>query len=124
VVFEPPSPFDAILDLIGQAKSAFALFASGLIIARFRLALGVEPIALALVKNVAQPAAMLAIAALLGITGVARSEAVILTAMPASVIGPMLAVRYKTYRSESASALIASTVLSAVTMVLTVLFFG
>jgi predicted permease len=66
----------------------------------------------------------LAIAALLGITGVARSEAVILTAMPASVIGPMLAVRYKTYRSESASALIASTVLSAVTMVLTVLFFG
>jgi hypothetical protein len=124
VGFEPPAPFDASLDLIGQATSAVALFASGLIIARFRLRLGVEPIALAVVKNVAQPAAMLAIAALLGITGVARSEAVILTAMPASVIGPMLAVRYKTYRSESASALIASTVLSAVTMVLTVLFFG
>jgi malonate transporter and related proteins len=124
VGFEPPSPFDASLDLIGQATSAVALFASGLIIARFRLKLGVEPIGLALIKNVAQPAAMLGVAAVLGITAVARSEAVILTAMPASVIGPMLAVRYNTYESESASALIASTVLSVVTIVLTVVLFG
>ena len=100
------------------------LIASGLIIARFRLKFGVEPIGLALIKNVAQPAAMLGVAAVLGITGVARSEAVILTAMPASVVGPMLAVRYNTYESESASALIASTVLSVVTMVLTVVLFG
>jgi malonate transporter and related proteins len=124
VGFEPPTPFDASLDLIGQATSAVALFASGLIIARFRLKLGVEPIGLALIKNVAQPAAMLGVAAVLGITAVARSEAVILTAMPASVIGPMLAVRYNTYESESASALIASTVLSVVTIVLTVVLFG
>ena len=124
VGFEPPSPFDASLELIGQATSAVALFASGLIIARFRLRLGVEPITLAVIKNVALPAAMLGIAALLGITGVARSEALILTAMPASVIGPMLAVRYNTYQSQSASTLIASTVLSALTMVLTVIFFG
>jgi malonate transporter len=124
VGIEPPEPFDASLDLIGQATSAVALFASGLIIARFRPSIGVEPIALAVIKNVAQPAAMLGIAALFGISGVARSEAVILTAMPASVIGPMLAVRYGAYRSESASTLIASTVLAAVTMVLAVVLFG
>jgi predicted permease len=124
VGFEPPQPFDASLDLLGQATSAVALFASGLIIARYRFVMGVEPITLALVKDVAQPLAMLGLAVLLGITGVARSEAVILTAMPASVIGPMFAVRYGAYESESASALIASTVLSAVTMVLAVMIFG
>jgi len=124
VGFEPPDPFDATLDLIGQATSAVALFASGLIIARFRVTLGIEPIALAVIKNVAQPAAMIGIAAVLGITGVARSEAVILTAMPASVVGPMFAVRYGSYESESASTLIASTVLSIATMVAAVLLFG
>lgn len=124
VGFEPPDPFDVSLRLLGQATSAVALFASGLIIARFRVSFGVEPIALALIKNVAQPAAMLGIAVLLGITGVARSEAVILTAMPASVVGPMFAVRYGAYESASASALIASTVLSAATMVAAVLLFG
>jgi predicted permease len=124
VGFEPPQPFDASLDLIGQATSAVALFASGLIIARFRFALGVEPITLALIKNVAQPLAMLGLAVLLGISGVARSEAVILTAMPASVVGPMFAVRYGAYESESASTLIAGTMLSAVTMVLAVVVFG
>jgi len=124
VGFEPPDPFDATLDLIGQATSAVALFASGLIIARFRVTLGIEPIALAIIKNVAQPAAMIGIAAVLGITGVARSEAVILTAMPASVVGPMFAVRYGSYESESASTLIASTVLSIATMVAAVLLFG
>ncbi|HET9311834.1 MAG TPA: AEC family transporter [Actinomycetota bacterium] len=124
VGFDPPEPFDASLDLIGQATSAVALFASGLIIARFRVTFGVEPIALAIIKNVAQPAAMIGIAAVLGITGVAKSEAVILTAMPASVVGPMFAVRYGAYESESASALIASTVLSIATMVAAVLLFG
>ena len=106
VGFEPPHPFDASLDLVGEATSAVALFASGLIIARFRVSFGVEPIALAIIKNIAQPAAMVGIAAVLGITGVARSEAVILTAMPASVVGPMFAVRYGSYQSEAASTLI------------------
>ncbi len=124
VGFEPPEPFDASLDLIGQATSAVALFASGLIIARFRPRMGVEPISLAVIKNVVQPLLMLGLAMLFGITGVGRSEAVILTAMPASVVGPMFAVRYGAYESESASALIASTVLSVVTMVLAVLLFG
>ncbi len=124
VGFVPPEPFDASLDLIGQATSAVALFASGLIIARFRPRMGVEPIALAVIKNVVQPLVMLGLAILFGITGVGRSEAVILTAMPASVVGPMFAVRYGAYESESASALIASIVLSVVTMVLAVLLFG
>jgi predicted permease len=124
VGFEPPTPFDASLDLVGEATSAVALFASGLIIARFRLSFGVEPIALAIIKNIAQPAAMVGIAAVLGITGVARSEAVILTAMPASVVGPMFAVRYGSYQSEAASTLITSTLLSIGTMVAAVLLFG
>ncbi len=124
VGFEPPDPFDASLDLIGEATSAVALFASGLIIARFRVTLGFEPIALAVIKNVAQPLAMLGIAVVLGISGVARSEAVILTAMPASVVGPIFAVRYGSYESGAASTLIASTVLSIATMVAAVLLFG
>jgi predicted permease len=124
VGFKPPTPFDASLDLVGEATSAVALFASGLIIARFRVSFGVEPIALAIIKNIAQPAAMVGIAAVLGITGVARSEAVILTAMPASVVGPMFAVRYGSYQSEAASTLITSTLLSIGTMVAAVLLFG
>jgi predicted permease len=124
VGFEPPDPFDASLDLVGEATSAVALFASGLIIARFRVSFGVEPIGLAIIKNVVQPAAMVGIAAVLGITGVARSEAVILTAMPASVVGPMFAVRYGSYQSEAASTLITSTLLSIGTMVAAVLLFG
>jgi predicted permease len=111
-----PSPFDNSLDLIGESTSAVALFASGLILSRYRLRIGREPVTLALVKNLLQPAAMFGLAVLLGITGVARSEAVILTAMPASVVAPMFAVRYRSYESESASTLIVGTVLSLVTL--------
>jgi malonate transporter and related proteins len=111
-----PSPFDGSLELIGESTSAVALFASGLILSRYRLHVGTQPIALALVKNLVQPAAMVGLTALFGITGMARSEAVILTAMPASVVAPMFAVRYRTYESESASALIVGTILSAVTL--------
>lgn len=119
-----PSPFDASLDLIGETTSAVALFASGLILARYRLTLGLEPTTLAVLKDVAQPVAMIAIAIALGLSGTARSEAVILTAMPSSVVAPMLAVRYGTYESDSASALIIGTVLSIVTLLATVALVG
>jgi predicted permease len=119
-----PSPFDASLDLIGETTSAIALFASGLILARYRLTLGLEPLSLALIKDIAQPAAMLGIAIVLGISGTDRNEAVILTAMPSSVVAPMLAVRYGTYESESASALIIGTVLSIATLIAVVAWIG
>jgi malonate transporter and related proteins len=111
-----PSPFDNSLDLIGESTSAVALFASGLILSRYRLHVGTQPVMLALVKNLVQPGAMLGLALLFGITGVARSETVILTAMPASVVAPMFAVRYRSYEAESASTLIVGTVLSLVTL--------
>jgi malonate transporter and related proteins len=119
-----PSPFDASLDLIGETTSAVALFASGLILAQYRLNLGIEPTVLALIKDIAQPAAMLGIAIVLGITGTDRSEAVILTAMPSSVVAPMLAVRYGAYESDAASALIIGTVLSVVTLIAVVAWIG
>ncbi len=119
-----PDPFDASLDLIGETTSAVALFASGLIIARYRVSIGFEPALLAVIKNVAQPIAMLGLAAVFGLTGVARSEAVILTAMPASVLAPMLAVRYGTYEAGSASALIVGTLLSIFTLTATVAIIG
>ena len=101
-----PSPFDNSLDLIGESTSAVALFAAGLILSRYRLHIGAQPVMLALVKNLAQPALMVGLALVFGITGVARSESVILTAMPASVVAPMFAVRYRSYEAESASTLI------------------
>ena len=115
-----PSPFDNSLDLIGESTSAVALFAAGLILSRYRLHIGPQPVMLALLKNLAQPALMVGLALLFGITGVARSESVILTAMPASVVAPMFAVRYRSYEAESASTLIVGTVLSIPTLVLIV----
>ena len=118
-----PSPFDNSLDLIGESTSAVALFAAGLILSRYRLHIGPQPVMLALLKNLAQPALMVGLTLLFGITGVARSESVILTAMPASVVAPMFAVRYRSYESESASTLIVGTVLSIPTLVLIVSLF-
>jgi len=115
-----PSPFDNSLDLIGESTSAVALFAAGLILSRYRLHIGTQPVLLALLKNLAQPALMVGLALLFGITGVARSESVILTAMPASVVAPMFAVRYRSYEAESASTLIVGTVRSIPTLVLIV----
>ena len=115
-----PSPFDNSLDLIGESTSAVALFAAGLILSRYRLHIGTQPVLFALLKNLAQPALMVGLALLFGITGVARSESVILTAMPASVVAPMFAVRYRSYEAESASTLIVGTVLSIPTLVLIV----
>jgi len=115
-----PSPFDDSLDLIGESTSAVALFAAGLILSRYRLHIGTLPVMLALLKNLAQPALMAGLALLFGITAVARSESVILTAMPASVVAPMFAVRYRSYEAESASTLIVGTVLSIPTLVLIV----
>ena len=118
-----PSPFDDSLDLIGESTSAVALFAAGLILSRYRLHIGKMPVMLALLKNLAQPALMVGLALLFDVTGVARSESVILTAMPASVVAPMFAVRYRSYEAESASTLIVGTVLSIPTLVLIVSLF-
>jgi malonate transporter len=118
-----PSPFDNSLDLIGESTSAVALFAAGLILSRYPLHIGAQPVMLALVKNLAQPALMVGLLLLFGISGVARSESVILTAMPASVVAPMFAVRYRSYEAESASTLIVGTVLSIPTLVLIVSLF-
>lgn len=115
-----PRPVDNSLDLIGESTSAVALFAAGLILSRYRLHIGTQPVMLALLKNLAQPALMAGLTLLFGITGVARSESVILTAMPASVVAPMFAVRYRSYEAESASTLIVGTVLSIPTLVLIV----
>ena len=114
-----PSPFDASLDLIGESTSAVALFASGLILSRYRCAWAAAGDARA-DQEPPQPATMFGLALLFDITGVARSEAVILTAMPASVVAPMFAVRYRSYEAESASTLIVGTVLSIVTLVVIV----
>jgi malonate transporter and related proteins len=108
------------LDLMGEATTGLSLFVAGLIISeekvRFNAAVAVD----VLFKNLVQPAAMLATVLVFGVHGVLAREAILLAAIPSAVITTMFAEEYGVLASESSTAILATRVMSFVTIPLVI----
>jgi predicted permease len=104
------------LNLIGSATTGISLFVAGLIISEEKVRL-TKAVALdVLVKNLAQPVAMLAIALALGTTGIIVREAVLLAALPSAVITTMFAEEHHVLESEASTTILSTRVLAFATI--------
>jgi malonate transporter and related proteins len=104
------------LSLLSHASSGVALFASGIMLAAYRIRIDLIVSLLALLKNVVQPALVLGGLLWLGYGGPVVARAVLTTAIPTMPIVIVLAVQYKVSESRASSALFLSVVVSIVTM--------
>lgn len=111
-----PQVFAQSLDLLGHASAGVALFASGIILAGYRVMVNGPVMAVLFVKNLLQPAAVLGVMAWLGYGEPMLGQAVLTSALPSVVVSVMLAVQYQVGARETASALFVSTVGSMLTI--------
>ena len=101
-----PAIVDRGLSLLGQATSGVALFASGIMLAAYKIKIDLTAISLALLKNVAQPAMVLIGLLSLGYGAPIVPEAVLTTAIPVMPIVIVLAVQYHVLEARVSSALV------------------
>jgi hypothetical protein len=111
-----PHVFANSLALLGHASAGVALFASGIILAGYKVIVSGPVLFLIFVKNVLQPALVLGGMLWLGYGGPILGEAVLTTALPPIALIVMLSVQYKVAARETASALFFSTIASLLTM--------
>jgi predicted permease len=111
-----PQVFADSLDLLGQASAGVALFASGIILAGYKVIVNRPVMVVVFVKNILQPALVLGAMAWLGYGGPLLGQAVLTSALPSVVLSVMLAVQYQVAAREAASALLISTVGSMLTI--------
>ena len=111
-----PSILGRGLSLLGQASGGVALFASGIMLAAYKIKIDRIVLSLALLKNVCQPALVLGGLLWLGYGAPIVPEAVLTTAIPSMPIVIVLAVQYHVSESRASSALFLSLVSSIFTM--------
>lgn len=113
-----PGPAANTLDLLGQSATGVALFSAGIVIAAYQVHITRAAVALAFLKNIGQPALLMAVLVALGYTNPLLGEAVVTTALPAIVSVALLGVQYGVAQSLTASTLFLSLVTSLGTLAL------
>ena len=111
-----PSLFGHGLSLLGQASGGVALFASGIMLAAYKIKIDRVVLMLVALKNVIQPTLVLGGLLWLGYGAPIRAEAVLTSAIPTMPIVIVLAVQYHVFESRSSSALFLSVIGSIFTM--------
>jgi malonate transporter len=111
-----PSIADHGLSLLGQASGGVALFASGIMLAAYKIEIDLTALSLALLKNIVQPALVLVGLLSLGYGAPIVPEAVLTTAIPVMPIVIVLAVQYHVREARASSALFFSVIGSMFTM--------
>jgi hypothetical protein len=104
------------LSLLSQASGGVAIFASGIILAAYKIKIDWIVLLLVSLKNVVQPALVLGGLLWLGYGGPVVAKAVLTTAIPTMPIVIVLAVQYQVSEARASSALFLSVVGSIVTM--------
>ncbi|MEZ4564732.1 MAG: AEC family transporter [Thermomicrobiales bacterium] len=112
------------LDLLGQSATGVALFSAGIVIAAYKVEVSRGALALAFLKNIGQPALLMAVLLALGYTNPLLGEAVVTTALPAIVSVALLGVQYGVAQSLTASTLFLSLVTSLGTLALFIVLTG
>ncbi len=103
-------------NLIGQAAGGVALFLTGLILSSQRMELTLNVISGALLNNVAHPLLVVGLVMLLPMVHDAGRAAILLSALPSGFFGVLFGLRYGVESCEAGSTLIASSLLSAITL--------
>jgi malonate transporter and related proteins len=106
------------LHILGAATSPIALFGLGLMILKFKFTLSKDAIIITILKVAVQPFIVIGLILTFNLNGLFAKEIIILTAMPTAVIVSMFAEKYDIYRKETVSAIIGSSIISIVTLVL------
>jgi len=122
VILNVPIPAFAIdsLHLMGQPTTGISLFVVGLIVAEERVRVTQAVAVDSLFKNLLHPAAMLVTVHVFGVHGVLGREAILLAAIPSAVMTTMFAQEYNILTSESSTTVLATRVLSFVTIPLVI----
>jgi malonate transporter and related proteins len=118
--FAPPLLVESTLTLVGQGASGTALFLTGLVLSAQPIQLSANVGWTVAMKNVLQPllAVLLALPLL---DGSQARVAVMLTAVPSGAFGVLFAIRYGVGSAQLGTMLIASTLLSTVTLTAAIL---
>jgi hypothetical protein len=111
-----PSIADHGFSLLGQASGGVALFASGIMLAAYKIEIDLTVLSLALLKNILQPALVLVGLLSLGYGAPIVPEAVLTTAIPTMPIVIVLAVQYHVSEARASSALFLSVIGSIFTI--------
>jgi malonate transporter and related proteins len=111
-----PSIANHGLSLLGQAAGSVALFASGIMLAAYKIQIDSTALSLTLLKNVVQPALVLVGLRSLGYGSPIVPEAVLTTAIPVMPIVLVLAVQYHVREARASSALFLSVIGSIFTI--------
>jgi len=125
-----PKPIATFGDLLAASAGPCALFAVGLFIASRPLATlvrgrkAVESAWLVAIKLIVHPLATWLIAAALEMDAFWTASAVILAALPTGALAFVVAQQYRVYVERTSAVILASTVLSLVTLSAVVVLFG
>jgi malonate transporter and related proteins len=119
-----PKEIDKMLSLIGSTTGGASLFLAGLIISSYSIKLNVDVAFNIVGKMVLQPALMAFLVWLLAIPNPLGREAILICAIPASAVAPMLAARYQVYETEASSTVVLDSLLMLVTYTTFVLLTG
>jgi malonate transporter and related proteins len=116
-----PESLVTSLQLLGSTTSGVSLFASGLILRTLTPTLSIPIVVSTASRLAVVPALAFFVFPLAGVTGEAMSDSVVALAMPCAVMLIILSIRYKIAEKESASVLLYSYLLSAVSITCAVL---
>ena len=109
------------LQLIGQSAGGVALFLTGLVLSAQEFRLSRNVAVATLLGNIVRPLLVYAAVSILPIPLDIGRAAVLLAALPSGFFGILFGVNYKAGSAETGSMVIASTVLSAVTLSVAIL---
>ncbi|HTR08714.1 MAG TPA: AEC family transporter [Paraburkholderia sp.] len=115
----PPVLADS-LNLLGKATPGVSLLCLGLIMSSVRLNMSGEVWMNLGLKLLVHPALMIAAIVALSLKGAYAQQMILLCALPSATIPAMFANEAGTYRSEAATSILASTVVSVVTFSLAI----
>lgn len=111
-----PTQIRTSLQLLGSTTGGVALFASGVMLYSYKVALNSSIAVSVIVKNVLLPLVILGIGWFIGVDRNTLNISVITIAIPTASICVILAVQYKTAEQEMASILFFSTIFSILSM--------
>jgi malonate transporter and related proteins len=121
---DSPNEIDAMLSLVGSTTGGASLFLAGLIIASYSIKINRDVLLNICGKMILQPALMALLVFLLAIPNPLGREGILMCAIPASAVAPILAARYQVYEVESASTVVLDSLLMVVTFTIIVLITG
>ena len=119
-----PPLLGSSLDLIGRSAGGVALFLTGMILSAQPFQMGGNVISGALLKNIIHPLVAVGLVKLLPMPPELARAAVLISAIPSGFFGTLFGLRYGIRSREAGSTLIASSVLSALTMAAAIYLTG